>query len=305
MFPRLVFLSILFSLYAAVVSSQAIYHGHVQDAATAESLYNVEVFLLHSDQQTSTNYFGDFLLKNTAVDAEETAPFSYRFRNNALLWDGSFPLGVNLYAADGRLMRSLGQLTSGSYLFPTLPFGVYFIEVAANNNLHTYKAFSNGERLSIADQDAKWHSSQVLPQSDTLLFRRAGYFDRKIALQGRDTLMRVHLLKRENDDFHYFNELINEVAFEQASSLPSRSNDGEVSSVKIVYNTRDGLMYYQNTKHYPLHYSFAASILDFNQGNHIFNLTQYREHEERYLYPANLNYYSNQDRYVLQFISGY
>ncbi|MEL6970295.1 MAG: PEP/pyruvate-binding domain-containing protein [Bacteroidota bacterium] len=301
---RVIIFSVLTSLSLTKVFGQAIYHGQVQDAATGESLYDVEVLLLQSDKQTSTNYFGDFLLKNNASDSISAAAFSYRFRNNALIWDGRFPLGVKLYATDGRLMRSIGQMTSGSFLFPTLPFGGYFVEVAVNDRTQTYKAFSNGQYLSIADKDVEWHQSSVLPQSDTLLFRKAGYFDRKIVLSGRDTLMRVHLLKQENDDFHYFNQLINEVAFEQASSLPSRSHDGEVSSVKIIYNTRDGLMYYQNTKRYPLHYSFAATILEFNQGNHIFNLTQYRDHEERYLYPANINYYRNQDRYVLHFVSG-
>ena len=294
----LTLVGILFGL-----SAQAIYHGQVQNAATGESIAGVEVFLLHSDEQTTTNYFGDFLLKNTATDSVVAAPYSYRFRNNTLIWDAGFPLSVNLYAADGRLMRAEGMLTSGSYLFPTLPFGIYLVEVAADDRTQTYKAFSNGERLNIADQDAVWHQSSAQLQSDTLLFRKAGFFERKIPLSGRDSLMRVRLLRKENDDFHYFNELINEVAFEQASSLPSRSNDGEVSSVKIMYNTRDGLMYYQNTKRYTLHYAFAVAILDFNQGNHIFNQTQYRENPDRYLYPASINYYRNQDKYVLHFVT--
>lgn len=290
--------------FALNSEAQAIYNGHVQDVATQEPIRDVSVELLHSDRAVSSNYFGDFLIKNTATDTIMRLPLSYRFQNNALIWEGDFGLSLQLFAADGRLMRAEGNLgSSGSYLLPNLPFGVYLIQLEAGGQQLTYKGFSDGERLSVADKDAQWHRSAVRPQADTLLFRKAGYYDRLIPLRGIDTLLRVNLLKRENDDLHYFNELVSEVAFNLLSSLPSRSNDGEVSSVKIIYNTRDELMYYMNTKRYELHYTFARAILDFDQGNNLFNLTQYRENEDRYLYPASINYYRNQDVYVLHFVT--
>lgn len=295
---------ILLLATSCLLYSQAIYTGHVQDVATGEPLYEASIRLLQANKETHTNYFGDFFLKNTAVDSVKQAPFSYRFYNNTLVWSGTFSLSLKLYAIDGRLMRAESQLgASGNYVFPTLPFGVYLIQVKAGGNIQTFKAFSNGERLNIADRKAEWHRSTVRPQADTLLIQKEGYFDRRIAVNGIDTLLRINLLKKENDDLHYFNELINEIAFELVSSLPSRSNDGEVSSVKIMYNTRDGLMYYMNSKRYQLHFTFAQAILDFNQGNNIFNLTQYRENDERYLYPANINFYRNQGIYVLHFVS--
>lgn len=298
--PFVVFL--LLTVYSS--QAQAIYNGHVQDVATQEPIRGVSVELLHSDREVESNYFGDFLIKNTALDSIIPAPSSFRFQNNVLIWEGDIGLSLQLFAADGRLMRWEANLgNSGSYLLPTLPFGVYFIHLKAGKNQAVYKAFSNGERLSVADQDVRWHRSSVRPQADTLRFTKEGYYDRLIPLTGRDTLLRVNLLKRVNDDLHYFNELVNEVAYELLSSLPSRSNDGEVSSVKIMYSTRDGLMYYMNTKRYELHYLFARTILDFDQGNNLFNLTQYRENEDRYLYPASINYYRNQDIYVLHFVS--
>ena len=297
-------LSLILLGFACLGQAQAIYNGHVQDVATQEPIRDVSVELLHTDQVVYSNYFGDFLVKNTALDSVFPLPMSYRFQNNALIWEGDFGLSLRLFAVDGRLMRAENNLgSSGSYLLPTLPFGVYLIQLNVAGRKATFKGFSDGQRLSVADRDAVWHRSSVRPQADTLLFKKEGYYNRLIPLRGVDTLMRVNLLKRENDDLHYFNELVNEVAFDLLSNLPSRSNDGEVSSVKIMYSTRDGLMYYMNTKRYELHYLFARNILDFNQGNNLFNLTQYRENEDRYLYPASINYYRNQDVYVLHFVS--
>lgn len=285
-------------------SAQAIYTGHVQDVANGEALAGVSVAIVDGEQETVTNLFGDFVLKNAALDSLERAAYSYRFYNNTLIWDGNFSPSLKLYSIDGRLMRSESSLGfGGSYLLPTLPIGVYLIQVAAGGEALVFKGFSDGQRLSIADSAANWHRSAVVPQADTLLFRKEGYFDRYLPLAGADTLLRVNMLKQENDDLHYFNELINEVAFDLVSSLPSRSNDGEVSSVKIMYNTRDGLMYYMNSKRYEYHFTFAQAILDFNQGNNIFNLTQYRENDNRYLYPASINYYRDQDAYVLHFVT--
>jgi hypothetical protein len=293
-----------FLFFPLLLTGQAIYNGHVQNVATRQAIQGVKVSLLQSAEAQTTNYFGGFVLKNTATDSLVEAPQSYRFRNNALIWSGDLSLKLELYAMDGRLMRREANLgSSGHYLLPTLPFGIYLLRVGTRAERQTYKVFSNGERMSISDREAVWHRSSVVPRPDTLLLTKAGYYDRTIALSGRDTLLTISLLKKENDELYYFNELIDRVAFDLVSSSPSRSNDGGVSAVKIIDNRKDGLMYYMNTKRYPLHYPFAKAHLGFEGGNNTFNQTQYLENDDRYLYPANLNYYQSQDIYVLHFVS--
>lgn len=299
-----VIVSTLFVLLPFLSSAQAIYSGRVQDVANGRPIAGVQVDLLNSLLTQNANLFGDFLLKNTGIDSLVPPRNSYRFYNNAMIWEGEFPIELEIYAIDGRLVRHERNLgNAGSYLFPKLPFGIYLLRVSTDEEIQTFKAFSNGDRTSIADKGAVWHRSSVALQPDTLLLSKQGYYPRQIPLVGKDTFLRINLLKKENDDLHYFNELIDPIAFDLISSRPSRTNDGEVASVKIIYNQEDGLMYYMNTKRYALHYTFAQAQLGFDQGNNVFNQTQYRRNDGRYLFPANLNYYKNQDKYVLYFVA--
>ena len=284
--------------------AQAIYNGHVQDAATSQSIVGVNIELLNSSLEVRSNSYGDFLIKNTETDSLSNPLNSYRFFNNSIIWDGAFSIGLEVFNIEGRLLVKQDQIESGSYLFPDFPLGIYLVQISTRDEVQSFKAYSNGEKTSIADKGMAWHRSSVRLKPDTLLFSKDGYFSRTIPLVGKDTFLNINLLKKENDELHYFNELFNSFAFELVSSAPSRSNDGEVTSVKIIYNTRDELMYYINSKRYNFHFTFAEAQLDFNQGNNVFNQTQYRENDNRYLYPANLNYYKDLDKYILHIVSG-
>lgn len=288
-----------------ITNAQAIYNGHTQDAISRKPIPNVKVELLNTSIEDKSNYFGDFLVKNTETDSLAHLPNTYRFYNNSMIWEGEMDIDIKIFSVSGQIVDSQNQLgNSGSYLFPSFQAGVYILQVETVNGIQTFRAFSDGQKTVIADREAIWHRSAVPPRLDTLQFSKEGYYSRTIALNGRDTLLTVSLLKKENtEELHYFNELIAPISFELLSSLPSRSNDGGVSSVKIIYNTNDGLMYYMNSKRYEYHFSFAQAQLGFNQGNNVFNQTQYLENKDRYLYPANLNYYKNLDKYVLYLVT--
>lgn len=298
--PRLLFL-ICFPLWS---NGQAIYDGHVEDLATRNVIRGVQIKLLEAGVETATNSSGDFLLKDTQEDSIVKARNTYRFYNNAMIWDGEFDISLEIFAYDGRLVYFESHLgNSGSYLFPPFPTGIYLLRIRTKNEIQTFKAFSNGEMTMIADKGAVWHRSSVQPRPDTLLLTADDYYSRKIPVSGRDTLLNLYLLKKDNEELHYFNELIDPIAYEVISSAPSRSHDGEVSSVKIIYNTNDELMYYMNTKKYSLHYKFATAQLGYLQPNNTFNQTQYRENKKRFLYPGNLNYYKSLDKYIIHLVS--
>ena len=286
------------------LNGQAIYNGHVQDVVTRGPIPGASIELLHSSIVNTSNSYGDFLIKNTEMDSILDPLQVYRFYNNSMIWEGDQDISLDIFAIDGRLVLRESRLgNSGSYLFPNLPTGIYLLRVGHQKELQTFKAFSNGTQTFIADKGAVWHRSTVRPKPDTLVISREGYFSRRIPTIGKDTFMTINLLKKEIDELHYFNELIDPIAFELISNAPSRTNDGQVEAVKIIDNRADNLMYYMNTKLYKLHYTFAKEQLGFNKGNNTFNQTQYRENEDRYMYPANLNYYQSLDKYIIHFVS--
>ena len=258
---------ILFPPY--FLNAQAIYNGHIQDVGTQKAIIGAKVQLLNSSIEQTSNYFGDFLIKNTGIDSLSRPTNSYRFHNNSMIWSGELDIALKIFSVNGQIVDTQNHLgNSGSYLFPNFPVGMYILQVETQNNTQSFRAFSNGLRTVIADKEAVWHRSSVHEMPDTLLISKTGYYSRTIPLKGEDTLITINLLNSNTDNkkLHYFNELIDPIAFELVSSLPSRSNDGGVSSVKIIYNIDDGLMYYMNTKLYEFHFDFAQKQLGFQTG---------------------------------------
>ncbi len=295
----------VFLILPFITQGQAIYNGNVRDVASGQFISDADVELLYSDIKERSNIFGDFVLKNQQIDTIAAPVNSYKFYNNALIWDGELDVGLEIFAINGQAVASENSLgTKGSYIFPNLPVGVYVVLLRTKSDQQSFKAFSNGLRTHVADKSAPWHRSSVIQTNDTLLVSKHGYYSRKIPMFGTDSLIDVFLLKKTNDELHYFNELIDRIAYELISDLPSRSNDGQVEAVKVIYNEEDGLMYYMNTKRYKLHSKFAEVQLNFKGGNNIFNQTQYREGEDRFLYPGNINYYKDLDKYVLHIVAG-
>ena len=143
-----------------------------------------------------------------------------------------------MFSIDGReVLRESTLGNSGSYLFPDLPIGIYLLRISTIDEVQSFKVFSNGEYSMIADREASWHRSTVMTRPDTLILTKEGYYRRAVRLSGRDTFLNISMLKKENDELHYFNELIDPIAFDLISSSPARSNDGQVDAVKLIYNT--------------------------------------------------------------------
>ena len=288
-------------LLLGITVSQPIYTGHVTDAATGEDLEEVQVELRASLHSTITNFYGDFVIKEGG-----NAPFSdkYQFFHNSIIWKGSQSLALRLYSLDGRAVFSKTDLgREGIYQFPRLAYGIYVLQLLDGKEAQAFKVFSDGVQTHMVDPRSSLYRGGTIRAVDTLTFHKEGYFPREIVVYGRDTVLKVPMLKGDIGDLHYFNELISPVAFDLISAAPSRTNLSEVVSVKLMYDETTDLMYYMNSKRYDLHYTFAQQILDFRQGHFIFNQTQYIDNPNRYLYPANLNYYPGIDKYVLHLVA--
>ncbi|MEZ4850099.1 MAG: T9SS type A sorting domain-containing protein, partial [Bacteroidia bacterium] len=293
----------LFSLLLLEGQGQIVYSGFVKDVVSGEYLPDARISILNQNTETNSDFFGNFVL--TQGDFTYDSPSRpYSFFQNVIIWAENYTFSLELFSLDGQkvLNRNLGG-SQGSFVLPGLPYGIYILRISSRNETLSFKAYSDGQKTFPVDRDISWHPRNGEQGYDTLLIQKEGYFDRQLIVPRRDTLLEIALLKGNYEDLDYFNELIDPIAFDLISSLPSRSHQGGVRSVKVIYNEKDGLMYYQNTNKYIYHFFFAWKVLGFNQGNNIFNLTQYRENPDRYLYPGNINYYKNLDKYVLHLVA--
>ena len=285
-----------------LLSAQPLINGHLSDLVDEQEIIQAKIEIPELSISTYSNAFGDFLIK--PKNYEPTPLNTYRFYQNALIWEGELDITLEMFSIDGKrvyLKRNLGN--QGHLLLPQLEQGIYLLRIHTLLDEKTYKAFSDGQKTFAVDRKADPHIPEGREGSLTLKVTKEGYYPREILLPRRDTILELKMLKGQYSELNYFNELIDPISFELISSLPSRTHAGGVKSVKIIFNERDGLMYYMNTKAYKYHYTFAKDFLDFNQGNNVFNLTQYREGPDRYLYPANLNYYQGLDKYVLHLVA--
>ncbi|MEL6675927.1 MAG: PEP/pyruvate-binding domain-containing protein [Bacteroidota bacterium] len=293
------FLSVLQGLQA-----QAVYVGQVRDVSTREVVSGVKVSLLGSHSVAYANASGDFVIKGKIEEGASTAAGTFSFIGNAMVWQEMSDFSFQLYDVQGKkILSESGLGGQGQYLFPRLAPALYVLGVEAGGEKRAYKLLSDGRRTMPVDTQTPWHEQTVSPGLDTLRFEKAGYFPRDLILPRRDTLLNVSLMAGEYDELHYLNELVQPFAYDLLSSTPSRTNVGGIRAVKIIYHEEEDRMYYQNTKRYNLHFSFAEAQLGFRGGNGLFNLTQYRDNPDRYLFPANLNYYPRLDRYVLQLVA--
>jgi len=287
-----------------MLQAQSILTGNVSDLGTRASIQGATIRVNSFTHPQPTNYAGNFAFEVAPVNPTGSV-FKFTFFYNTIIWENADDhVNYELYAVDGRKVHVSGKLgSSGVHVFPRLNVGIYFLTVFHGKERRAYKLFSNGRQTSLADDTAEWHTSPNVEIYDTVSVAAEGYFPRTFLVPRKDTFLNVPMLSSNVQDLDYFNEIINPISFELLATLPSRTNYGEVESVKIMFDTEDDLMYYMNGNKYDLHFTFADKILDFKGGHLIFNQTQYQDNENRYLYPANLNWHKAIDKYVVQLVA--
>ncbi|MBI9034549.1 MAG: hypothetical protein JEZ03_08785 [Bacteroidales bacterium] len=111
-----------------------------------------------------------------------------------------------------------------------------------------------------------------------------------VGIVGDDQSDYYHILK-DNEDFHHL------------QSVPSKSNFGEIQSVKAIYDFVADTIYYINLKKYPSHYLFAKIHLNYKKRDVDFLYSQYTECPSRYLHLITINYHKHIDKYVFEFFA--
>lgn len=281
-------------------NAQEIFEGTIYDVGTHEELSNVEIRTSNTRITAWSNSLGEFTIYFYPIDsAQEDAETSFTILNNKALWKSTEALEIKLYSINGMTILSRKTDNEGSLQLPILSVGYYVLNVNSNLENNNYLLFSDGASLRIVR--ANNYSSGNAIYDSSLYFSLSNYYIREVLLNPGENPISINLLKKHYENLGYFNELINHEAFYMLHSSPPKSNYGEIQSIKALYDFVDDKIYYSNIKKYQSHFSFAESILGYENGSTAFFYSQYNNNPDRYLHLVTINYHTNIDKYVFEF----
>lgn len=292
------FTAVLFSI---AVCAQYSYIGRVVNTINGAPLDSTVVQIKHGEQQTQTDKNGALLWKF----GEHTENIKYRIVNNIFYSPENENIALQLFNFNGQKQIETGKLgNGGTYLFPDLKNGMYILNIVSREQSSAFKIISSNYKISLF-QKPQAHLNQSQSQSrDTLLFSKSGFYDQEITLPKNDTSFVINLFPNNQANFNYLLTIPNYEVFSDLQSSPFITNQGEVESVKFIYDENKNQVYFMNTKRHDWHFSFAKDFLGYTKGHQHFNATQYTNSHERYLYPGSINFYKNSNRYILRFYAG-
>jgi len=285
-------------LYSANAEAQYSYWGRTSELGSGHPLGNVTI----TNKRQGTEIISDINGAFTWTFDDSKKEQKYQIVYNLFFASKDENVSLQIVTVEGKTILQTPWIgAGGSYLLPRLKPGIYILKVLSEGKKEVLKLFSSGDDITILqDQNLKKASNS----KDTLLFSKEGYYSVELTFPQKDTVVHVKLLSKNENDLNFLNGLPNYSAFNLLQSSPLVTNQGEVESVKFIYNEQDGRIYYMNSKRYEFHYLFAEQFLGYNKGHYHFNMTQYTNSGERFLYPGSINYYKALDKYVLRFYAG-
>ncbi|WP_167615493.1 PEP/pyruvate-binding domain-containing protein [Maribellus sediminis] len=291
-------LTALFILFSSISQAQYTYRGRTSDLATGRPVEEVTIFHKRLGKQITSDKNGAFTWE---INSEET-PSKYQIVFNVFFAPSDKNVSLRIFTLEGKQLLSTGKIgTGGTYLLPRLKEGIYILQVLSETGTEALKLYSDGGEITILN-------APILPgnstERDTLQFIKYGYYSGELVLPTNDTIVHAKLLPKTSNDLNYLLGLPAYSAFNFLQSSPFVTNQGEVESVKFIYNQREDLIYFMNSKRYELHYNFAEQFMGYTQGHYHFNTTQYTNSSQRYLYPGSINYYKALNKYVVRFYAG-
>jgi len=272
--------------------------GRTSNLATGYPVSDVTIFHKRSGAEISSDSNGAFILD--IDNSVKKTDFQIVF--NMFFAPPGENVSLQLFTTDGKIILTSGQLgKGGTYLLPFLKPGVYILRINSGQGNESVKLLSSGNEFTLLN-DQK--SAQNGDLNDTLVFSKEGYYSSHVIIPRKDTIIHVKLLSKSENDLDYLNGLPDYNAYFLLQSSPFVTNQGEVESVKFIYDESTNRMYYMNSKRYQFHYFFAEQFLGYYKDIYHFNMTQYTSSSERYLYPGELNYYKSLNKYALRFYAG-
>ena len=300
----------IFSIVVCVIfcfqklDAQTPIHAIVSDVVSNTPLENVKIQLQNSPTQLTSNSNGYFYLKIN--DKENTQDFKGYFviEENTLRSFFNTTFNIFIYDSLGKVLYQKKEVLERNNIpLNNLRSGSYFIRLESPKGNYTYRLFlfSNQKQISYSINNSR----NSIQKSDSILFSKENYFDRKLPLTDYRFFNSggIKLLKKKYENLNYFEELIDKNAFEMIAHLPSKTHLSGVQSVKAIFDSRKNIMFYINTKLYNLHYTFAKEQLAYNYSHDQFTNQQYTNNSKRYLYPITINYFKELDIYTFEFFA--
>lgn len=291
----IVFCAIMFSKYAM---AQYSYFGRTSDLTSGHPIGDVTIIHKTLGTEINSDVNGAFSWDFDNSEKET----KYRIVFNMFFAPQDEDVSLRIFTTDGKEILNTGKLgKGGNYLLPQLKQGVYILQVISEKHTEVLKLFYSGRDITFLQNQ---NLQKSVATNDTVIFRKEGYYSVEMALPRKDTILHVKLLSKNENDLNYLNGLPNYNTFYLLQSSPFITNQGDVESVKFIYNEKENRIYYMNSKRHEIHYYFAEQFLGYNKGHYHFNMTQYTNSDERYLYPGEIGYYKALDKYVLRFYAG-
>ena len=279
-------------------AAQYICLGRTSDLAFGIPVKNVAILHKNSGNTITSDKNGAFSMNLGAT--EDNTRFQIAF--NMFFSAPDDNVSIRIITTDGKTLLQTGKLgIGGSCLLPELNPGVYLMQVMSEKPDEVLKLFSSGAEITLLQNQETDKSAGT---SDTLIFSKEGYYSSQVVIHGKDTAIHVKLLAKTANDANYLNGLADYNSFKLLQSSPFVTNQGEVESVKFIYDQHSNLVYYMNSKRFEFHYLFAEQFLGYKKGHYHFNVTQYTRSSERYLFPGEINFYKTLGKYVLRFYAG-
>lgn len=295
---KILLLTIFVLLLSVNTKGQYSYLGRTSDLGTGHSVGNVSIIHKRLGTVVISDSNGAFSWDFNTPDQKRKFQIAY----NLFFAPTDENVQLKIYTNDGKIILLSPTIQAGgSYLLPYLKAGAYLLQVLSDKESEVLHLFSSGESITLRQGKSIETKS---PSNDTLLFVKEGYYNTEIAFPKKDTTVNIKLLSKGENDVDFLLGLPDYNAFNLLHNSPFVTNQGEVESVKFIYNESENLVYYMNSKRYEIHYDFAEQFLGYNKGHYHFNTIQYSDSNERYLYPGSINYYKALGRYVLRFYAG-
>jgi len=294
-------LLILLNVLLLNSSGQENYEGYVYDIGTRNAVSDVIIKSSNSEFYTQTDHSGFFSFQiNTSQNLENDIEDSYAVLNNAIYWNLSDNVTINMYSLEGNIVFTAPGGNSRKSVLPSLSAAYYILVLQTDQQQIKFLLLSDGVNYQLA-----WKKNYAITPfyDSSLVFWKQDYYKREVILDENTDLSKVNLLKKSYEDLDYFTELLSYEAFLMIHSSPPTSNYGEIQSIKAVYDFSEDVMYYTNVKKYPSHYSFAEEVLGYENGINNFFWSQYNNSPQRYLHLISINYHKNIDKYVFEFDS--
>lgn len=285
-------------------NSQIPIHSIVSDVNTNTSLENVKIRLQNSQEFYKSNSSGYFyFIVNSTKDIQDFNGY-FLIEENSLRSFFNTSFNIFIYDSVGRVIYQKNDVQERNNIsLNNFTSGNYFINISSHKGNHTYRFlfYPNQSQISKSINNSR----NSIQESDTILFSKEDYYDRKLALTDYRFYNKtgIKLLKKNYENLNYFEELIDKNAFEMLAHLPSKTHLSGIRSVKATFDSRKDIMYYMNSKKYDLHYTFSNEQLKYKHSHSQFIKEQYTNNPKRYLYPITINYFKELDIYTFEFFS--